>query len=187
MTELCLIRHGQTDWNLSGRWQGQSADAPALNEAGLAQSLAIRAQLPDLNFSAIYSSDLLRARQTAELVAEPLGLTVILEPRLREINLGVWEGMLSSDIEAQYPHELMERKQNRFHARAPKGESPLEMAERVTSALSEIEIKHADETVIIVSHGVSLAFIICRTQGFSLDEIYQHIPENAKPYCVKWR
>ena len=187
MTELWLIRHGQTDWNVLGKWQGQSADAPELNEAGRAQSLAIRAQLPASNFSAIYSSDLLRARQTAELVAEPLGLTVILESRLREINLGVWEGMLSSDIEAQYPHELTERKQNPFHTRAPQGESPSDMTERVTSVINEIERKHADETVIIVSHGVSLAYIICLAQGFPLDEIYQHIPENAKPYCVKWR
>jgi broad specificity phosphatase PhoE len=101
MTSFWLIRHGQTDWNLSGRWQGQAEQAPGLNSTGRAQALAVSKLLPNMNFSAIYSSDLLRARQTAELLAIPQGLTVKLEPRLREMNLGAWEGMLSSDIEAQ--------------------------------------------------------------------------------------
>ncbi|GAB4543428.1 MAG: hypothetical protein Fur002_15400 [Anaerolineales bacterium] len=109
MTELWLIRHGQTDWNLLGKWQGQAPDAPPLNEMGIAQALAVRGQLPEGKFSAIYSSDLLRAKQTAELIAAPLGLTVILDSRLREINLGAWEGMLSDDIQAQYPQELEAR------------------------------------------------------------------------------
>lgn len=186
MTVLWLIRHGQTDWNLTGRWQGQATGAPGLNDMGRAQALALRDQLQDVNFSAIYSSDLLRARQTAELIAEPLGLTVAPEPRLREINLGVWEGMLSSEIEERYPQELAERIRDPFHARAPQGESPLEVAERVIAAVDDIAGKHQDESVLIVAHGVSLAVIICHAQGFPLDEVYEHVPENAKPYRVQW-
>lgn len=91
MTQLCLVRHGQTDWNLTGRWQGQAADAPGLNATGSTQLLGICEQVMEIMVSAVYSSDLLRARQTAELIAEPLGLYETLEPRLREINLGVWE------------------------------------------------------------------------------------------------
>lgn len=94
MTDLWLVRHGQTDWNLTGRWQGQASDAPGLNDAGQAQVLTICEQLKGIKFSAIYSSDLLRARQTAEMVAESLGLSVTLELRLREINLGEWRGCL---------------------------------------------------------------------------------------------
>lgn len=184
--ELCLLRHGQTDWNLTGRWQGQAPYAPGLNDLGYAQAYAIRDQLKDMRFSAIYSSDLLRARQTAELIAEPLGLTVILEPRLREMNLGAWEGMLSSEIEAQYPLGLAERIRDPFHARAPQGESPMEVAERVILAVDEIAEKHARDSVLIVSHGVSLAIIICHAQGIPLNKVFEHIPENAKPYCVEW-
>ncbi len=187
MTGLWLIRHGQTDWNLTGRWQGQAPDAPGLNDAGRAQALALRDELKDVRFSAIYSSELLRARQTAELIAEPMGLTVTLEPRLREINLGMWEGMLSSDIEVQYPQELTERARDPFHARAPQGESPLEVAERVIAAVGDIAGKHQDESVLIVAHGVSLAVIICHTQGIPLDKVYEYIPENAKLYPVKWK
>ncbi|OGO75039.1 MAG: hypothetical protein A3K41_08270 [Chloroflexi bacterium RIFOXYD12_FULL_57_15] len=187
MTELWLIRHGQTDWNLTGRWQGQASNAPGLNDMGRAQALALLDQLQDVDFSAIYSSDLPRARQTAGLIAEPLGLTVTFEPRLREMNLGAWEGMLSSDIETQYPRELEERRRDPFHAHAPNGESPLEVAERVIAAVDEIAGKHPNASVLIVSHGVPLVVIICRAEGIGMDKIYEHIPENAKPYRVEWK
>jgi len=187
VTELWLVRHGQTDWNLAGRWQGQAPHAPGLNETGFAQALAAREQLRDKRFSAIYSSDLPRSYQTAELLAEPLGLIVALEPRLREINLGVWEGMLSNEIAAQYPQELAERDRDPLHTSAPQGESPLEVAERVLAAVADIVKEYPSESVLIVAHGVSLAVIICQAQGMPLDEVYAHIPENAKPYCVTWK
>ena len=187
MTDIWLVRHGQTDWNLTGRWQGQAPHAPGLNDMGRAQALDLQNQLKDIKISTIYSSDLLRARQTAELIAEPLGLTVILEPRLCEMNLGAWEGMLSSEVEAQFPQELAARVQNPFHARAPQGESPSDMAERVVAAVNDIAKEHTAESVIIVSHGVSLAIIICHAKGFPLDEVYEHIPENAKLYRVEWK
>ena len=186
MTGLWLLRHGQTDWNITGRWQGQTPHAPGLNDMGRAQALAVQNQLKDVNFSAIYSSDLLRARQTSELIAEPLGLIVALEPRLREMNLGVWEGMLSSEIEARYPLELTERARDPLHARAPQGESPLEVEERVIAAVNDIAAKYQNESMLIVAHGVPLAVIICHAQGIPMDKIYEHIPENAKPYYVVW-
>jgi len=187
MTELWLVRHGQTDWNLTGRWQGQAPYAPGLNEMGRTQALAAYEQLRDKHLSAIYASDLLRSLQTAKLLAEPLGLTVIPEPRLREINLGAWEGMLSVDIEAQYPQEIAERALDPFHTRAPQGESPSDVTERVIAAINEIAAKHQNESVLIVAHGISLAVIICHAQDFPLERIYEHIPENAKLYCVEWK
>ncbi|MCJ7432012.1 MAG: histidine phosphatase family protein [Anaerolineales bacterium] len=187
MTDLWLLRHGQTDWNVTGRWQGQTSDAPGLNDMGYAQALAVRNQLKDARLSAIYSSDLLRSRQTAELIAEPLGLTVALEPRLREINLGAWEGMLSDGIESKYPQELAERAHDPLHARAPQGESPLEVEERVIAAVADITEKYPDDSVLIVSHGISLAIIICHVQEIPMEEVYEHIPENAKPYRMEWK
>lgn len=187
MAELWLVRHGQTDWNITGRWQGQAPHAPGLNETGRAQALAIREQMHGNNFSAIYSSDLLRARQTAELIAKPLGLTVTLEPRLREMNLGAWEGVLSEEIEANYPQILVERARNPFETPAPNGESPRDVAERVQAAIDEITNKHPNKSILIVAHGVSLAVIICHTQGFRMEDVYEHIPNNAQPYLVQWR
>lgn len=187
MTELWLARHGQTDWNLTGRWQGQASFAPGLNETGQTQARAMLGPLMDVKFSAIYSSDLLRARQTAELIAEPLDLSITLEPRLREIDLGVWEGMRSEEIEARYSKELAERAQDPFHSRAPNGESPQDVAERVMEAANEIADRHRAESVLIVSHGISLAVIICHAEGFPLEDVYQHIPDNAQPYRIHWR
>lgn len=186
MTELWLVRHGQTDWNLAGRWQGQASDAPGLNDTGYAQALTIHEQLKGIEISAIYSSDLLRARQTAELIAKPMGLPVTLEPRLREINLGVWEGMPSEEIEAKYPRELAERARNPFRTRAPNGESPSEVTERVLAAINEIADKHRNESILIVAHGISLAVIICHSEGFPMEDVYLHIPDNAQPYHVQW-
>ena len=186
MTELWLVRHGQTDWNRTGRWQGQAPFAPGLNETGRAQVLSMRDDLKDVTLSAIYSSDLLRARQTAELIAEPLGLTVTLEPRLQEIDLGVWEGMPSEEIEAKYSQELAERARNPLYSRAPNGESPHDVAERVLATVDQIASKHRDESVLIVSHGIALAVIICRAEGFRMEDVYQHIPDNARPYRVQW-
>jgi broad specificity phosphatase PhoE len=185
-TRLWLVRHGQTDWNLAGRWQGQAPHAPGLNAAGHAQALVIREQLRWEKLAAVYSSDLLRARQTAALIAQTLGLRVILEPRLREIHLGAWEGMLSEEIEAKYPQELAERARNPFLARAPGGESPLDVAERVLAAIHEIAANCAGESVLIVAHGVTLAVIICHSQGFPMEDVYEHVPGNLQPYLVRW-
>ena len=186
MTEFWLVRHGQTDWNLAGRWQGQTASAPGLNETGHAQALETLKLLSDKRFAAIYSSDLLRSRQTAEIIAAALGLDLVLEPRLREIDLGEWEGLLSTEIEACYPNELAERVRNPLHARAPRGESLSEMAKRVIAAMNALARKYPDSLVLIVSHGVTLALIICHAEKIPLEEVYEHLPGNAQLHCVHW-
>lgn len=186
MTELWLVRHGQTEWNLEGRWQGQSVAAPGLNKTGRRQARAAFCKLPQIPFAAIYTSDLRRASQTARLLAAPLKLPVTLEPRLREINLGAWEGMMSADIQAGYADQVAQRASDPFHTPAPGGESPQEVAQRVFAAVSEICQKHPNQAVLLVSHGVSLALITCRALGLPLETVYDHIPENAVPVRVLW-
>lgn len=185
-SDLWLVRHGQTDWNLAGRWQGQSPQAPGLNEAGRAQALALRSQLVGRQVSAVYSSDLLRARQTAELLADPLGLPVKLDPRLREMDLGDWEGLLSNEISARFPQLLMERDCDPIHTSAPRGETPGFVAERVVSALDDIVLNHCGEPVLIVAHGISLAAILCLARGIPLEHIYEHVPGNASLLHLEW-
>ena len=187
MSDLWLVRHGQTDWNLTGRWQGQSPDAPSLNEAGRKQALILLDQLKNVHLSAIYSSDLARSQQTAELIANHLGLGVNLESRLREMHLGKWEGMLSDEIKSQYPQELAERACNPLHARTPCGESAMQVARRVIPAVDEIGKMHHDKPVLIVAHGISLAIIICLARGIPLDKLYEYVPDNAKLSRVKWK
>lgn len=185
-TRLWLVRHGQTDWNLQGRWQGQSPLAPALNETGRVQTQTVCAHLQRECFSAVYASDLLRSRQTAQLIAEALNLPVSLEPRLREMHLGDWEGMLFEDIQAGYPQKLLERARDPWNTNAPGGESPAQVAERVRFAMNEIAARHRGESVLIVAHGISLAVILCQARGFPLEMLYEHIPGNAELCQVEW-
>src|SRR5204863_7927182 len=150
VTTLLLVRHGETDWNREGRWQGHS-DTP-LNEAGRAQARDLAAQLPDVDV--VYSSDLARARETAEILAEALGLEVRLDPRLRERGFGAWEGKTSAEIEAAFGDE---------HARWMGGEAPGaadaepfdEFGARGQEFVTDVLARHADETVLIVAHGGS--------------------------------
>jgi broad specificity phosphatase PhoE len=187
MTDLWLVRHGQTDWNLVGKWQGQSQDAPSLNDVGRAQVLGLRDELKGIHFSALYSSDLPRARQTAELLSSSLCVGVHLEPCLREMNLGDWEGMCSDDIKAAYPRELEQRAHHPSTAPAPGGESPSQVASRVIAAVNEIAQRHHDENILIVAHGISLAIITCFAQGIPLEKVYDYVPANARLHHVEWK
>jgi broad specificity phosphatase PhoE len=184
MTELWLVRHGQTDWNMEGRYQGQ-ADMP-LNAAGIAQAEAAAAQLAGGSFAALYSSDLQRALRTAEIIAARLGLPVRRDQRLREIHQGQWQGLLVTEIAARYAGEI-----SRFHAspataRAPGGESVGEVAARLWSAADDYARAHPGGKVLVVSHGLALATLIARARGAPLEQVYTLIPENAAPVQIEW-
>lgn len=186
MTRLWLIRHGQTDWNVAGRWQGQSPDAPSLNAAGRAQAEALAAQLAGRGFDALYSSDLPRAWDTARAIAARNGQAIRPEPRLREVNLGAWEGLLADEIARRYPQELAERERDPVRARAPGGETVAEVAVRVWAAADDIARRHPEGDVLIVSHGLALATLLSCAQGRRLDEAHRLIPDNAQPIMVNW-
>jgi broad specificity phosphatase PhoE len=189
MTHLWLVRHGQTDWNAQGRWQGQTPDAPPLNATGLAQAQAAAEQLAvqdGLTFAAIYSSDLLRARQTAEAIAQRLGLPIHLDPRLREVHLGAWEGMLGEDVALRYVAELDERRRDPVHSRPPQGETVFELAARVGQALDDIAQAHPHANVIVVSHGLAIAAVLCLANGRPLEQVFAQIPDNAAPQIITW-
>ena len=101
MTTLLLARHGETDWNGERRWQGHY-DQP-LNDTGRDQAAELAASLAGTPIAAIYSSDLVRARETAEIVAERLGLNVVVDAGLREVDVGNWSGVTHDEIRQLYP------------------------------------------------------------------------------------
>ncbi len=184
MSEMWLVRHGQTDWNLERRYQGHS-DTP-LNATGLAQAELAAASLVGGRYAAIYSSDLHRARTTAETIARRLGMEVILDPRLREVNFGAWEGLVSAEIQARFPAEWNARMTDPQHARPSGGESVQDVAERMWAALDEFTARHAGQPLIIVSHGLALATVRCRVEGAPLAEARALIPDNAQALRVEW-
>ena len=143
MTRILLARHGETDWNLQRRVQGHS-DTP-LNETGRAQALALAETLAGAELDAIYSSDLARARETARVVAERLGLSVSVLPELRERNFGTWEGLTDTEILARFP----QAKSGSWGD----AETKEEMTERVLGALRRIAAAHPGGRVLVVTHG----------------------------------
>ena len=142
MARILLVRHGQSEWNASGRWQGQ-ADPP-LSELGEEQAVAAARALGMVD--AIYASDLVRAHHTAELVAAQLGADVVVAPNLRERSAGEWEGRTRAEIEAGWPGFLES-------GRRPAGYEPDDsVLERVLTALEAIAAAH-DGDVLVITHG----------------------------------
>lgn len=140
MTTLLLARHGETEWNRDGRWQGW-ADPP-LNETGRAQARALAEQLQDTPFDAVYSSDLRRAHETAEIVAAPHGVPVITDIGLREIDVGSWSGLTRAEIQERFPE-----------GDRPDGETREEHASRVLAAVERIARANPGRRILVVTHG----------------------------------
>jgi len=182
MTALVLIRHGQTDWNVEGRWQGQ-ADPP-LNERGREQARLAAAAQRQLGLAALYSSDLRRALETAQVIAAELGLTIIPEPRLREIHLGRWQGMLSTEIEAQYPAEFRRWHEAPLSVHPPGGEDIPALAARVLEAINAIIARHPAQRIGVVSHELPIAVVLCRSAGLGLEHLRRLMPPNGAWYEV---
>lgn len=176
MTHLYLIRHGQTDWNVEGRWQGQS-DVP-LNKTGLAQAADMARSLQNDGLDAIYSSDLSRAADTAAALAQRTGLSVQYDPRLREIHQGEWQGLLVGDIRTRYGDAFQKRMLDPLNVAPPGGETVRQVKERVVAAVEEILSRHPDERVAIVSHGFSLAVIQVHYQKLPMEKVWEMIPAN---------
>jgi len=178
MTSLYLIRHGQTDWNIERRWQGQS-DVP-LNATGRQQAARLATELVTVNFSAIYSSDLSRAYETALALSRLNRLPIQREPRLREIHQGEWQGLREIDIQARYGNAFQERKQQPLHIAPPGGETVAQVRDRVVSAVNDICIMHPDERVALVSHGFALALIQVHFSQMPIETAWQIILANAE-------
>jgi 2,3-bisphosphoglycerate-dependent phosphoglycerate mutase len=178
MTRLILIRHGETDWNTEGRWQGQ-VDVP-LNATGRRQAQRMARSLKSAAIMAIYSSDLQRARQTAQVLADSTGLPLHLDSRLREIHQGEWQGLLFSEIQARYTQAYQDRQRDPLNFSPPGGEAVAQVRERVVAAIREIVRQHPDEAVAIVLHGFVLAVLIAHLRGQPFDQVWDLIPGNGQ-------
>lgn len=161
LTRLVLLRHGRTEWNHTERMQGQHD--VHLDEVGIEQAHAAARSLRTRDFQAVYSSDLARARVTAETVAKDLGLPVVVDPRLQEIHMGSWSGKTRTEVEAEFPDFARLYWAGRDFRRSPEGETIAEMVERAMPALTEIIERHRGHDVLVVGH------------GFMLSQIAQHL------------
>jgi glucosyl-3-phosphoglycerate phosphatase len=174
VTTLLLARHGETDWNRDGRWQGQS-DTP-LNELGREQARELAESLDGID--AVYSSDLARARETAEIVAARLGVEVKVDERLRERSFGAWEGLTMEEIEGRYAQAHVRWRAGEGHG-ADDAEPFDAFAARVHSFLEEVLRRHPDETVLVVGHGGSIRVIHALASGLDYVKDHRSIPAVA--------
>jgi probable phosphoglycerate mutase len=162
---LILLRHGQAEWNVEGRYQGQLDSA--LTAAGRAQAEALATRLARQRAAALYSSDLGRAQETARLIAEASGLPVILESRLRERHLGMFQGLRKSEIREKFPDEYRRFKSDSDYI-VPGGESARQFAARVIDCLEEIASRHGGQEIVVVTHGGPVSSLLCHTLNIPL-------------------
>lgn len=177
MARLILVRHGETEWNRQKRYQGQTD--MELNTTGIRQAEKTAERLAQEKISAIYCSDLRRARQTAEIIASSQsGRTDIREsPLLREMDFGDYEGRTFDEMDEKYRLIFSASPSWRSrgpYVRSPNGESIADLADRVERfSTSTLEHHPSNDTLLISAHGGTIQVLICHLLGISLEHWWQ--------------
>jgi len=174
MLRLLLARHGQTDWNAQHRYQGH-APVP-LNQTGRKQAAALGRRLAREGIEAVYSSDLPRAWQTAQLIAKANDVPLHAEPLLREMDFGEWQGRTHAEIHVHRAQQSLDtapaqaRYQEPLSFAPAGGETLGQLAERVSSALETARRTQQGQTVLWVTHGGPLRTLLCLVLGLGLEK-----------------
>lgn len=159
--KFLMIRHGETSWNAEKKIQG-STDIP-LNEAGVAQAQALGEQLLEQGncIERIYTSAQIRARQTARILSDRLGLEMRVLKGLEEMRLGLWEGLNWDEVAQRYPEEFGRWKKERRYVPAPRGESYQNVLERVVPALRKVARAESGDVLIVTHSAVIMSLLSC--------------------------
>lgn len=160
-TTILLIRHGQTDWNAEGRWQGHE-DIP-LNQAGRQQALLLARRLKSWPLNAIYCSDLRRTSETAAIIAGESGLRPVSDVQWRERDLGHFAGLTQEEIQQQYPEAWARFQEGEIAM--PGAEGSRELQSRAATAFELLLQQHNGETIAVVSHGGTIGALIAHVLG----------------------
>lgn len=178
MKTLYIVRHGETEWNKIGRYQGIT-NVP-LNENGIAQAKACGNALKDVHFDRILSSDLSRALVTAETIRGNRQLEIKTDERLREINFGDWEKLLFTEIEERWPGLIDQMYRRPDIVKVPNGESFQEVQDRAWSAVSDfLNENNKDETILITCHGGTIRTILCKLLDISISHCWNFSQGNT--------
>jgi len=164
---LIFVRHGETPWNVTLQYQGQG-NVP-LNERGQEQARRAAERLRRFEVAALYSSDIVRAWQTAEIVGAALGRTPVAMPELREIDVGQWEGHTPEELYRRFPDHMAEYKRDPARTVRIGGESYAQLQARALVALNNLQETHQQgETIVAVSHGGTIRALLCHVIGLDL-------------------
>ncbi len=180
---LILIRHGKTDWNETGRCQGIS-DVP-LNPAGLEQAEKVAFSLKDESIDRIYSSNLVRAKTTAEKIAAYHSIDIDIRDDLREMDQGVFEGLYFSYIREKYPDVLEHWRKDPETLHLPGGESLKGVQQKSLDAIADIKSRCGSQNIVIVSHNMVIGTLLCSFTGNSLKKLREYIVDEASKTIVE--
>ncbi len=166
-TRICLIRHGETEWNASKRIQGQ-LDVE-LNAKGVAQAGALAEAAQDYQFAAIYSSDLMRAAETARHLAAGHALQIVTMTDLRERHFGDFQGLLNSEVQARWPAEFERYRMGDSQFDFFSGEALLPFQKRILKVFEALAAKHRGQQIAVVTHAGVLDVIYRQATGRSIE------------------
>ena len=183
-TEIILIRHGETEWNSQQRMQGHSNSD--LSSVGQAQIQALGQWMKNVPFDLIYSSDSLRAKQTAEAITQFSGHELQFDQRLREKNLGVFEGLTSEEARERHPEVFRLFKTAGSKYVIDEGESTQQLQDRALEIVNEIRIKHPEEHVLLVTHGGFIRVVMKHSLGLSLETPTRFLIRNTGVFRLVW-
>ncbi|MEO7793292.1 MAG: histidine phosphatase family protein [Thermoanaerobaculia bacterium] len=164
--QLFLVRHGQTVSSRENRFTGSSD--PPLTAEGEAMARALAVAYGAVPWSAIYSSPLLRARQTAGPLCERGGVEATLEPGLAEMTFGEWEGLRQEEVRERFPAEFAHWSADVASRGTPGGETAFAVAARAMRVIEQIRGRHAEGNVLVVSHKATLRIITCALLGLDV-------------------
>ncbi|HLO25314.1 MAG TPA: alpha-ribazole phosphatase [Geobacteraceae bacterium] len=176
-TRLYLIRHGEVEGAGTSRYNGH-ADV-SLTERGRTQYVGMGERLADTKITACYTSDLMRCAWGADLLGARFGIEPVREPNLRELDIGIWEGMTWAELMEKYPEEWQSRLADIVNYRVPEGENLLDLQGRIMPVVNRIVERHRDEEVLVVAHGGANRVILLDAIGAPLSALF-NIEQN---YC----
>ncbi len=162
--KLILVRHGETEWVRQGRYQG-STDVP-LNKRGFLQAKAVARRLKEVKPSIIYSSQLKRAQETANAIAQKCRKKILVDSRLNELSFGRWEGEYHEQVRLRFPNQSRHWYRARWTSRPPGGESLRSLEKRVSSFLTDLTTRFKNgQTCVLVTHGGPIRMFLIRVLG----------------------
>lgn len=184
ITRFLLVRHGETEYNRTGRWQGAGSDPP-LNAKGRLQARVLARRLAGRPAAALYTSPQRRARETAVIIGQRLGLDPRTAPQLREIHHGEWEGKTMAAVMGDWPEEYRAYEADPRVTPRPGGETYEELGERLWPALARLADRHRGQEIVCVTHGGPIRLVLSRVLGRPLTERHAFGVDNASVFAVE--
>lgn len=185
MGKLYLVRHGESEWNILSKVQGQSDTE--LTDLGREQARRAAERLSKEKIDIIFSSDLSRAYDTAKIIGEKLGLEVNTFEELREIKFGVWEGLTTQDILDKYSKEHIIWMTEPHNLKLPEAERLIDLQERLLRIVNILLKDNKDKNILIVSHGVSIKALILGILGIDISHYNKLTIGNTSLSIIEFR